>query len=136
MEKIERAHETLRSLSILMAIEAFLSRKDLSPFRTGLWAAGPIGADATRRMAANLRVSLAKASEQSAVHASYVAGVGSIHNLKRHYYSMTSSARSKIDCGTVRPSALAVLRFTTISNLVGNCTGRSPGFSPRRMRST
>jgi putative ABC transport system substrate-binding protein len=24
-----------------------------------------------------------------------------------------------------RPSALAVLRFTTISNLVGNCTGRS-----------
>jgi hypothetical protein len=38
--------------------------------------------------------------------------------------------------GTVRPSALAVLRFTAISNLVGNCTGRSPGFSPRRMRST
>jgi hypothetical protein len=31
---------------------------------------------------------------------------------------------------------IAVLRFTTISNLVGNCTGRSPGFSPRRMRST
>ena len=24
----------------------------------------------------------------------------------------------------------------TISNLVGNCTGRSPGFAPRRMRST
>jgi len=35
-------------------------------------------------------------------------------------YSMTSSARSKIDCGTVRPSDLAVLRFTTISNFVGN----------------
>jgi hypothetical protein len=28
---------------------------------------------------------------------------------------------------------LAVLRFTTISNLVGNCTGRSPCFSPRSM---
>src|SRR5262249_10656398 len=28
---------------------------------------------------------------------------------------------------TVRPGALAVLRFRTISNLVGNCTGRSPG---------
>jgi hypothetical protein len=51
-------------------------------------------------------------------------------------YSITSSARSRIDRGTSRPSALAVLRFTTISNLVGNCTGRSPGFAPRRMRST
>jgi hypothetical protein len=25
-----------------------------------------------------------------------------------------------------------VLRFRTASNFVGNCTGRSPGFSPRR----
>src|SRR5262249_3922674 len=47
-----------------------------------------------------------------------------------------SSARSRIDWGTARPSALAVLRFTTISYFVGNCTGRSPGFAPRRMRST
>src|SRR5262249_23480281 len=51
-------------------------------------------------------------------------------------HSITSSARSIIDGGMARPSAVAVLRFTTISNLVGNCTGRSPGFSPRRMRST
>ena len=50
-------------------------------------------------------------------------------------YSMTSSARSIIDGGTERPRAVAVLRFTTISNLVGNYTGRAPGFSPRRMRS-
>jgi hypothetical protein len=35
-------------------------------------------------------------------------------------YSITSSARSKIDCGTVRPSDLAVLRFTAISNFVGS----------------
>ena len=49
-------------------------------------------------------------------------------------YSITSSARSRIDGGIARPSAVAVLRFTTISNLVGSCTGRSPGFSPRRMR--
>src|SRR5262249_44086008 len=34
--------------------------------------------------------------------------------------------------GKASPSAVAVLRFTTISNLVGNCTGRSPGFSPRQ----
>src|SRR5215470_1507558 len=44
---------------------------------------------------------------------------------------MTSSARSMIDGGIARPSAVAVLRFTIISNLVGNCTERSPGFSPR-----
>src|SRR5262249_17332109 len=52
-------------------------------------------------------------------------------------HSMASSARSsRIDWGTVRPSALAVLRLTTISIFVGSCTGRSPGFAPRRMRST
>ena len=49
---------------------------------------------------------------------------------------MTSVAMACSVNGTVRPSALAVLRFTTISNFVGNCTGRSPGFAPRRMRST
>src|SRR5438445_9246749 len=38
--------------------------------------------------------------------------------------------------GTSRPSALAVLRLTTSSNVVGACTGRPPGFSPRKMRST
>src|SRR6516165_4636430 len=56
----------------------------------------------------------------------------SCHNLRlspkpEKGYSITSSARSSIDVGTVRPSALAVLRFTTISNLVGNWTGRSAG---------
>jgi hypothetical protein len=35
----------------------------------------------------------------------------------------------------VRPSALAVLRLITVSNLVGACTGRLAGFSPLRMRS-
>src|SRR5262249_13951327 len=37
--------------------------------------------------------------------------------------------------GTVRPSALAVLRLRIVSYLVGACTGRSAAFSPRRMRS-
>src|ERR1700738_4287167 len=36
--------------------------------------------------------------------------------------------------GTVRLSAVAVLRFMTNSNLVGCWTGRSAGFSPLRMR--
>jgi hypothetical protein len=38
--------------------------------------------------------------------------------------------------GTSRPSALAVLRFTTSSNLTGAWTGSSLGFEPLRMLST
>ena len=34
----------------------------------------------------------------------------------------------------MRPSAFAVLRLRTNSNLVGAWTGRSAGFSPLRMR--
>src|SRR5262245_21678073 len=51
-------------------------------------------------------------------------------------HSMTSSARASTVAGTSSPSALAVLRLITNSNLVGFCTGRSAGFSPLRMRST
>ena len=54
----------------------------------------------------------------------------------RAIYSITSSAIACSDGGTVRPSALAVLRLITSSYLVGTCTGRSAGFSPLRMRST
>src|SRR5947209_11547730 len=49
-------------------------------------------------------------------------------------HSMTSSARASSDGGTVSPSALAVLRLITSSNLVGCCTGKSAGLSPLRMR--
>ena len=38
--------------------------------------------------------------------------------------------------GMVRPSALAVLRLITSSNLVGCCTGRSAGFAPFSILST
>ena len=50
-------------------------------------------------------------------------------------YSMTSSARCRIDCGTVRPSALAVCRLMTSDHFVGRCTGSSAGLAPLRMRS-
>jgi hypothetical protein len=50
------------------------------------------------------------------------------------FHSITSSARTSKFVGMVRPSALAVLRLMTNSNLVGWITGRSPGFSPLRMR--
>src|SRR5262245_51902804 len=51
-------------------------------------------------------------------------------------HSITSSARASSVGGTSRPSAFAVLRLITNSYLVGAWTGRSPGFSPLRIRST
>src|SRR5258707_11933350 len=43
----------------------------------------------------------------------------------RYSYSINSSALSRIDVGTSRPSALAVVILSTVCN----CTGRSAGFS-------
>src|SRR5258705_4330389 len=43
-------------------------------------------------------------------------------------HSITSSARASSDGGTVSPSALAVIRLMTRSNLVGCSTGRPEGF--------
>src|SRR5262245_37391673 len=49
-----------------------------------------------------------------------------ILNLPSHH-SITSSARTSSVGGIVRPSALAVIRLMTRSNLVGCSTGRSAG---------
>src|SRR5712692_1011358 len=49
---------------------------------------------------------------------------------------ITSSARSSSVCEIVSPSALAVLRLMTSSNLVGCSTGRSAGLAPLRILST
>ncbi len=61
------------------------------------------------------------------------------HTAEKRYelaplHSITSSARASSVGGTSMPSALAVLRLTTSSNLVGCMTGRSVGLSPLRMR--
>src|SRR5262249_23567771 len=56
------------------------------------------------------------------------AGGGAVHSInsglvqcsKRRPYSIPSSARERKDSGIVRPSNLAVLRFTISSNLVGS----------------
>src|SRR5262245_28315546 len=48
-------------------------------------------------------------------------------------HSITSSARSRNDSGILRPSALAVVRLTMRSYLVGCSTGRSSGLVPRRI---
>jgi hypothetical protein len=51
-------------------------------------------------------------------------------------HSITSSAIASSVGGMVRPSALAVVRLMTRSNLVGCSTGRSPGLAPRKILST
>src|SRR5262245_33461711 len=45
-------------------------------------------------------------------------------------YSITSSARANSAAGTLRPSAIAVLRLITSSNFAGCSIGRSPGVAP------
>ena len=54
----------------------------------------------------------------------------------RHAYSITSSVRAISEGGTVRPSALAVLRLITSSILLGRSTGSSPGLAPFKILST
>ena len=54
----------------------------------------------------------------------------------RAIYSITSSAAKRMPFGIVMPSALAVLRLTTNSNLVGCSIGSSAGFAPFRIRAT
>src|SRR5262249_50703266 len=51
-------------------------------------------------------------------------------------HSMTSSARASSVSGTVRPSALAVLRLITSSNFVGCITGKSAGLVPFKILPT
>ena len=48
-------------------------------------------------------------------------------------YSITSSARASSVAGTVSPSAFAVFRLMTSSNLVGCSIGRSAGLAPFRI---
>src|SRR6266481_1495457 len=51
-------------------------------------------------------------------------------------HSITSSARASSVGGTSRPSALAVLRLMTSSNLIGCWIGSSPALVPLSTRST
>src|SRR6516165_2917607 len=84
----------------------------------------------------DVRFTLKSGHRNSVVECPLCAKSGLMHRSKKDHHSITSSARLSNDCGTVRPSALAVLRLMTSSYLVGACTGRSLGFSPLKMRST
>src|SRR5262249_35850595 len=52
------------------------------------------------------------------------------------FHSITSSAPAVRPSGTSRPSAFAVFKLITNSNLVVCITGSSAGFSPLRIRPT
>jgi hypothetical protein len=52
---------------------------------------------------------------------------------RQSVHSISSSALTSKCRGTVRPSALAVLRFTTSSNAVCWTTGKSAGLTPLRI---
>src|SRR5438477_8988627 len=56
--------------------------------------------------------------------------------LATSHHWITSSARNSSDCGMVRPSAFAVFRLITSSNLDGCSMGRSPGAAPLSILST
>ena len=51
-------------------------------------------------------------------------------------HSTTSSAAASRVCGMSIPRALAVLRLTIVTNLIGRSIGRSPGCAPLRILST
>jgi hypothetical protein len=55
---------------------------------------------------------------------------------KTRVHSINSSASDKNDAGTVSPSALAVVRLMTNSNLPSCSTGSSLGLAPLRIRPT
>src|SRR5262245_17897080 len=61
---------------------------------------------------------------------------GHMHRSKKHRYSITSSARSRIDVGTDTPIALEVFRSRANSKLVDCSTGKSDGFAPLRILAT
>jgi len=52
---------------------------------------------------------------------------------RRGHHSITSSARTSSNDGTVNPSALAVLRLIASWYFVGACAGRLAAFSPLKM---
>jgi hypothetical protein len=58
------------------------------------------------------------------------ANSGLVRRGKQHRYSITSSALSRMDVGSVTPSAFAVLRFAISLKRVGRSMGKSAAEAP------
>ena len=71
--------------------------------------------------------------ERTCRHVRFVPITGLMHRSKRRAYSMTSSARSRMDCGISRPIALAVFKLSTNSNFEACSTGMSDGLVPAKI---
>lgn len=106
------------------------SRRHRLPFPAGSFIEG-FRTPATVQ-AASLRSAGIRNPQQKLTHASQQNDV--LEFLVLH--SSNASAPRIIPGGISSPSALAVLRLTTISSLVGCSTGRSAGFTPFRILST
>src|SRR6266404_2522118 len=68
--------------------------------------------------------------ERPVRHVRFVPRRDSCAAANQHLYSITSSARASSAGGMMTPSAFAVFKLITRSNLVGCSTGRSAGFAP------
>src|SRR6516165_4982902 len=66
----------------------------------------------------------------------FVPKADQVHRNKIASYSITSSVSAMTEEGTGMPSASAVRRLMTNSNLVGSIIGSSPGLAPFRILST
>jgi hypothetical protein len=98
---------------------------------------GPLSARTRRSSRANGWLKLAHETDSHAgVEYRRIGWSPVIQNVSSGSYSMTSSARARIVGGTVKPSALAVLRLITNSKVVGCCIGNSAGFAPLRILPT
>ena len=86
-----------------------------------------------RRAQGITRRSCSDCCARAAMGKTAAAPPSSVMNSRRHH-SITSSASNCMELGIARPSALAVFRLMTNSNLVGCMTGRSAGLSPLRIR--
>src|SRR5262249_56045311 len=107
--------------------------------RQGTWRTGGGSWVDGRRVA---RENVACRTEVACSHVSglftqsrWSAGPDGVHEPRPHH-SITSSARVSSIGDIWSPSALAVLRLMTSSNLVGCTTGRSAGLVPLRILST
>src|SRR5262249_55238905 len=112
------------------------------PIRRAVMSLAPAGATGTiRRTGATGRLAPARSAAMSVARlrprpdAEIVyGGEVSFEPPSASHHSITSSARASILSGISMPSVFAVLTLITSSNFVGSITGRSPGFSPLRMR--
>ena len=103
----------------------------LQPCANAAKRACPSGSSAAKPLSMPMRRIRSPCCARAAIGHAAAAPPSNVMNSRRH--SITSSARASSVGGTSRPSALAVFRLMTNSNLVDCKTGRSAGLAPLRI---